>query len=269
MNIIKIVGGIGNQMFQYAFGKAQEQNGISVAYDIGFYARAKSADKYPRLYHLDKFQTNVSINFFKHSWKTYKENKTGFDMSLLTRDNANFEGYWQYYPYIKLVLPLLRQELVLQEKYYTKEYLSLKNDIMGCKSVAVHVRRGDYLTHKGVFRNLKFEYYMRALSCSPEGDQIFIFSDDIPWCREKFKKDYFYRDIVFVDLNEYLSFELMRLCTHHIIANSTFSYWAAMLKNDPEQVVVCPKEWLVNKVQDNGNELFFPKRWIQIQGNVV
>jgi hypothetical protein len=270
MNSIKLMGGIGNQLFQYSFGKAQNQNGITVVYDINFYAHAKATDTYPRLYHLDKFKTNITVGSFIVSRKTYRENtKYGFNLDLLKIDNANFDGYWQYYPYIKSVLPILRQEIVLQEKYYNKEFLNLRDDITGCTSVSVHVRRGDYLTHKGIFRNLKLDYYMRALAVCPEGDQIFVFSDDIPWCRDKFKKEYFYRDIVFVDQNEYLSFELMRLCKHHVIANSTFSYWAAILKEDSEQIVVCPKEWLVNRIQDNDNEIFFPKHWIKIQGNVI
>jgi hypothetical protein len=269
MNVIKLMGGIGNQMFQYAFGKAQKQNGIEVFYDTGFYNTKGEYDRYPRLYHLDKFKTQVNIGKFIRTWKTYKENRIGFNLDLLKMDGANFEGYWQYLPYIKEVLPQLREELILRESHYTQPFLEMREAVTQCKSVAVHVRRGDYLTHRGVFRDLKFDYYVRALAICPEGDELFVFSDDIPWCKGKFKKDYFYRDITFVDLNEYLSFELMRLCNHHIIANSTFSYWAAILNNNPEQVVVCPKEWLVNKVQDDGNELFFPKRWIQIQGNAV
>ena len=130
------------------------------------------------------------------------------------------------------------------------------------------MRRGDYLTHKGIFRNLRYGYYANALSLF-DYDKIFIFSDDIPWCREKFKSEYFGKEIDFIDLNEYLSFDLMRLCKHHIIANSTFSYWAAILKDNPEQVVICPKEWLVNIEQDDGNEIFFPKQWVKIEGNVI
>jgi hypothetical protein len=213
--------------------------------------------------------TGVNVASLQRGWPTIREQRVGFDMTLLTRDHANFEGYWQYYPYIKPVLPLLRKEFVLQEKYYTTKFLSLQEVVSGCDSIAVHVRRGDYLTHKGVFRDLKFDYYMRALAEFKDGDTVFIFSDDLPWCRVKFKPDYSKRKFVFVDLNEYLSFELMRLCNHHIIANSTFSYWAAILKDDPNQVVVCPSEWLVNKIQDDGKEIFFPKHWLKIQGNAV
>jgi hypothetical protein len=68
--------------------------------------------------------------------------------------------------------------------------------------------------------------------------QVYVFSDDIPWCRANFPKNF-----IFVDIIDYLAFDLMRVCKHHIIANSTFSWWAAYLNDNPDKVVISPKKW--------------------------
>jgi hypothetical protein len=252
MNVIKVMGGLGNQIFQYAFGKALGDS----CYDVSWYDHPQT---HPRPYRLDKF-ADVNIGHFL-SQDTIHEN--GFDISLLKKKNCNFEGYWQRLPYYSKVLGDLKKELWLKEQFYTKEFISLKNEIQGCDSVSVHVRRGDYV-FQGGFHDLPFRYYMEGLSILK--GEIFIFSDDIPWCKEKFKPSYFNNKITFVDMEDYLSFELMRVSKKKVIANSTFSYWAALL-SDSE--VVTPREWLGDRPEREGEILYYPVNWIKIQGNVV
>ena len=260
MNVIRIYGGLGNQLFQYAFGRAQEENGIEVRYEDSWYHR-KQPRKYPRPCVLNKLHTHVQYSPFLN--QTLVKQTTGYSLDLLKKENANFDGYWQYLPYFKDILPILRKEFIVKEEFHTPQFLQLKKEIETCPSVSIHVRRGDYLTHGGVFRNLKFEYYYNALKGNT-GD-LFIFSDDIPWCKEMFTQDYFSNRITFVDLHDYLSFELMKLCKEHIVSNSTYSYWAALLSGNSTK---CPQHWLGEQEIDT-KELQYPKEWVKMEDYVI
>ena len=259
MNVIRLMGGLGNQLFQYAFGRVQEENGISVSYENSWYIG--KVRKFPRPYLLGYFDTHVTFSPFLH--QPMLSQPVNFTPHLVQTKNVNFDGYWQYLPYFKDILPILRKEFLLKPEFHTEQYNQLKQDILSTNSVSLHIRRGDYLTHKGVFRDLKFEYYYNALK-NTDGD-LFIFSDDIPWCKEKFKKEYFSRNITFVELTDYLSFELMKHCKMHIISNSTFSYWAAILSGNP---TICPQHWLGDKEIDTV-ELHYPKEWVKTEDYVV
>ena len=260
MNVIRLMGGLGNQLFQYALGRAQKENGITVRYENSSCLR--NADRrFPRPYLLDRFQIQVQLAPFMK--RKFIRQSIGFSMELLKMDNYNFDGYWQYLPFLVDILPVLRKEIVLKPEFYTEEFLQLKQDILSTESVSVHVRRGDYQTHKGVFRDLKFEYYHGAIK-ETTGD-LFIFSDDIPWCKSVFSEKIFSRRIIFIDLPDYLSFELMKTCKTHIISNSTYSYWAALLSGNPTR---CPQHWLGDAKIDM-EELHYPKEWIKMEDYVV
>jgi hypothetical protein len=262
MNVVRVMGGLGNQIFQYAFGKA-----LNARYDLSWF-KTYTNHAYPRTYSLDKFHTKITENAFRPQ-ETIEERKVGFDMELLKKTDTNFYGYWQWLGYYKEILPVLRQELTLKEELYTEEYLKLKNEITNCDSLSLHVRRGDYLIQKG-FHELPLRYYFEAISMLSRKDHLFIFSDDIPWCKTKFKQDYFQEKITFVQMRDYLSFELMKLCKKNVIANSTFSWWAAYLNDNPDKVVVTPREWLCNDIQEvDDNEVYFPKQWLKVTGNAI
>jgi hypothetical protein len=271
MNVIRIYGGIGNQMFQYAFGRAMMENGIEVGFDISWMEeRELLKQPYPRPRRLEKFQTKLNIMRFmpaptvREHYMFGRRGEIGFDLGLLKMDNYNFDGYWQYLSYFEHLLPELKEELRLKPEVYTDEFLELRNKIRNCESVSVHVRRGDYLTHKGNFRDLVFRYYFDAISLT-EGD-LFIFSDDIPWCKRNFIPDFFDRNITFIHLEDYLDFELMRECKTNITTNSTFSYWAALLNDNPDKKVICPQYWLMER---DINDLHYPKDWIKIEDYVI
>ena len=258
MNIVQLCGGLGNQLFQYSFGRAQMSNGIEVRYDDVWYEKFGG----DRPYRLDKFNINVKITPFIRQKDIYDRK---FSLNLLKTDNRNFSGYWQYLAYYTDILPILKKELCVREEFYTKQYLRLRDQITVNPSVSIHVRRGDYLgLDPNLFPIQPLRYYFEALE-HVKGD-LFIFSDDIPWCKENLKKEYFSRPITFVNLVDYLDLELMRSCTHNIICASSFSWWAAMLNNNPNKVVVAPTQWVVNKRQyDNyNNKIHYPKDWIKL-----
>jgi hypothetical protein len=263
VNVIRLMGGLGNQMFQYAFGRVQKNNGIDVCYDDSWMESKQSLHPlYPRPYRLDKFNTTVPFSKFLDQ-PLVKEHKLGFDKSVLKMDGFNFEGYWQYLGYYKDIIPELRKEFTLKEE--TEEFSRFKNKIAACNSVSVHIRRGDYLLHrKGPFNTLPLQYYMDALKYI-KGD-LFVFSDDIPWCKARINTDYLDRHVTYVHLDDYLDFELMKLCRNNITTNSTFSWWAGILNNNPDKVVVCPNHWLG---EEHGAELHYPEDWIKIDDYVV
>ena len=268
MNVIKLMGGIGNQLFQYAFGRVQSLNGIQVYYDDSWFThptRKRRLDvRWPRPYRLDKFQLNIPYSPQLEGQEVVNEERTGFDMKLLKKDNCYFIGYWQYLPYYKDYLPILRKDFWLSRSVLTKEYYTFASQIIKEQSISVHVRRGDYTIQKG-FHDLPFSYYLRGLRALNKKGVLFVFSDDISWCRAKFQEDFFESEIIFVDLEDYLCFELMKLCKYHITSNSTYSYWVALLSGNP---TVCPMHWLWEKDMDT-KEMRFPKEWIKVEDYAV
>ena len=252
MNIIYLCGGLGNQLFQYAFGKAQEANGIEVQYNKSWY-HVKVHPERP--YDLDKFNTDVVVT--DNVLKGVKR-ESGYDRRLLKFDGYLFRGYWQYYDYISGILPRLKEEFVLKEQYHTAEFLRLRDEMRGCNSVALHVRRGDYIGNPN-WHILPLSYYekaLRMLNICRQIDKVYVFSDDMRWCKENFS------DVEFVHLDNYLDFDLMKSCKLFILANSTFGYFPALLSDSENEQVYCPKNWLGDKFQEDGTR--YPKEWIRI-----
>ena len=278
------MGGLGNQLFQYAFGRSQMLNGIDVSFTPPTdeeIKRNKTRRQWPRPYNLNKFQVLLQHSqFLKQETVHEAEYGTGFaglrklelggpDMSLLTRTNCNFEGYWQWPVYFQHFLPLLRKEFCVKEEHYTKEFLEFREMIINdTSSVSLHVRRGDYVLQRG-FHDLPFSYYFEALGHTK--GNLYIFSDDIPWCKERFKEDYIDRKITFIELADFLDFELMRLCKHHILANSTFSYMVGLLSDDPDSTIVVPSGWITGarelgdkELMKKADEKYYLKEWVKV-----
>lgn len=254
MNVIRIYGGLGNQFFQYALGQIQKANGIEVSYDIAWF---KNPSNNNRPLSLQKFNVIIPTSSFLEQ-KTLNEVSLHYvdDMMFTRLDGFNFFGYWQHPRYFAEVLPQLKQEFTVQEKFYTEQYLKLKKKIKIGNSTSLHVRRGDYIQING-HHLLTAEYYTKALEYA-EGN-VYVFSDDIPWCKIQFIGKQF----VFVEIEDFLSFELMRLCKNNIIANSTFSWWAAYLNDNPKKIVVTPDQWRISKQAQESvsNDILRPAGW--------
>jgi hypothetical protein len=255
MNVVKLIGGLGNQLFQYAFGKSLASYGVGVKFDKSWYNEETDP---PRPYRLDKFCVDVKLGRAFPNQRVIVE-KYFHEMKEV--DNCYFKGYWQYPKYYKNMIPLLKNEFKVKEEFYTPEFLSLKEKIINCDAVSIHVRRGDYVTKSGYYA-LPFNYYIEAIA-KTKGD-LFIFSDDIDWCKNQFKQEYFDRNITFIHLEDYLDFELIKLCNTKILANSTFSLWTAYLSE--ESTTIMPKNWRYRRGDPTPFEIGIPvpKHWIQI-----
>lgn len=263
MNVVRLMGGIGNQLFQYAFGRMFEERGVEVFYDLTWFKQyngGPASTKFPRIYRMDKFKANIKLDDFRHYSLDFIKNRDSnieghnpYDERIFTLDNKDFEGYWQRFEFIKELLPKLQDELSLRDEVKTERFSQLADEIRNTESIAVHVRRGDYI---GLWPILPGSYYADAIN-KLSGD-LYIFSDDIAWCKTAFSKSG--RKTTFVDLEDYLSFELMRLCKHKVTGNSTFSWWAAWLGGG---TVFCPINWLGWK-QNIDSDKRYPKEWIRI-----
>lgn len=262
MIVVKIMGGLGNQLFQYALGRHLAiKNNTELKLDISFYEKNKSRE-FKLCYLNTKYSlANTSeIPVLKRNRKLNKIQKTyyslidkklkicnevnfSFDKKLLElTDNYYLFGYWQSEKYFKEISSHLVKELSLKNPLTIDSNLFF-DDINNANSVAVHVRRCDYKNHERLSL-LNKDYYQKAFSLileKVEQPKFFIFSDDIAWCKENFKFEF---PLHYVDTsNDLIDFELMKICKHHIIANSTYSWWATYLSKSKNSITIAPLNW--------------------------
>lgn len=257
MNVIEVCGGLGNQLFQYAFGRAMEEYGTKVKYDITWYDRFHGN----RPYMLDKFNTTIETVHTPKDRKVFIE--VEFNPSYVQMDGFYFHGYWQSPKYHENVFPKLKEEFTVKKELYTDEFLQLYKKIKKENSVAVHVRRGDFLEHHRHYVT-SLHYYqnaMQIISTLKKNTVFYMFSDDMQWCKENFD------GINFVHLEEHLDFELIKACKHHIIPNSTFSLWAAYLTNS-KGTKIAPRQWdkyPTDQKMRVETKCLLPNDWIKLE----
>jgi len=234
MNVRRLCGGIGNQFHQYALGRAMQARGTDVIYSTTWFNRNAAL---PRPFRLDRFHTileTASSSIKRGKNGRVAERGRRFNSALTKKDEIVVHGYWQNIKYHENTLPELRKELTVREEFYTDAFNTLHKKILYKEGIGMHIRRGDF--EEAELEMLKPGYYERAVKQLPDRP-IFIFSDDINWCKVNF---YALENVTYVHLEDYLDFELLRLCKYKVIANSTFSWWAAYLGADFEQVVFRP-----------------------------
>lgn len=291
MIIVKLIGGLGNQMFQYAVGRylaMKNKNTLKLDisgfrdyklrnYDLGhFNIReniATSKDLSGVIFPSDRFIHKIG-KYLKiktanvQQIRYIKEQKSDFHPEILTlRDNIYLDGYWQSEKYFSDIQDVIRKEFTVKNKPdpINESYLG---EIVDCESVSVHIRRGDYVsnpTTNQVHGFLGLEYYQRAMNAMLEkigNPHFFVFSDDPEWAERNIKAN---APITYVKHNGTKSYEDLRLmstCKHHIIANSSFSWWGAWLSPDKEKFVIAPKRWFKSD-RLNARDLI-PDSWHKI-----
>ncbi len=292
MKAIKIWGGLGNQMFIYLFGLYLKEK---LHEEVVFYEVKDRRDTH--LYSLSKYNTHIKVLPFE-SFKKYflsKGNRLLYrierrtllnypfvnrsvfiEPSLHFQENIHqhasvYEGYWQSYKYLlQSFESTLKADLVLKENPWEKHQMLC--DIDNSNSVSLHIRRGDYLKKEktNIYAQCKLSYYEGAVEqilSTVKNPHLFVFSDDIGWTygflKFKHKIPVTYIDNNNVMDNTHLDFLLMRKCKHNIIANSTFSWWAAWLNENPDKLIFAPKEWYVGKLNDATMDLI-PPNWFRI-----
>ena len=286
------MGGLGNQMFQYAAGRSlAHQHEVPLELDLSWFRRYTSRTfslnylniSAPVAANVDLRKLNRShwptrirncfqlyercISYYKRS--IYEEPYFHFDKNFFHAPrNVILSGYWQSEKYFRGIEDVLRKEFEVSS-LPTKKNKYLAEAINSTVSVGIHVRRVDYvedkktnLTH-GV---LSKEYYLNCvnLMCAQlDNPCFFVFSDDPLWARENL---IIVSPVTFVSHNgsneDYEDLRLMSICKHQIIANSSFSWWAAWLNRYPDKKVMVPKRWF--NVSDNDTKDLYPSTWYVI-----
>lgn len=279
MIAVKLMGGLGNQMFQYALGRkiSLEQN-ATLKLDLSFLSRRDMGPKFVyRDYDLDIFTIEPDLEL-TDSAKTLTIHQPYFHYApeivtvakniLRSGKTVVLEGYWQTPKYFEPYEQQLRSDFEFRNKVKeAKEFhiLELLGLIESSNSVMVNIRRTDYLNTNfhGV---MGVEYVNQAsqiISEKVQNSKHFVFSDDVEWC----KANIHLPNSAFIDHSyagkkfEYYM-QLMKACKHFIIPNSTFAWWTAWLNTSPEKIVIAPKKWF-NDPTLNTTDLI-PSDWILI-----
>ncbi len=274
--IVSFMGGLGNQMFQYAFYKCLCKNRGEKAYvDLSPYLFDK------RDFQLKKVFKNISFNElpFGALDKAYMESPLLFnelddkcfikaDLSVLKKKNTYFYGYWQSNKYVEIVENELRNDFTFVDKD-DSEFLSFANRVKNMEfAVSVHIRRSDY-QNKVNFNKLgcicDLDYYKRAMEYMRNflpNPHFLFFSDEPEWVKENFNisNSLVIEKNMFNDYEDWYDMYLMSLCKHNIIANSSFSWWGAWLNQNSDKIVIAPSLWFV----DCKDKDVCPPEWIRL-----
>jgi hypothetical protein len=288
MFVFQLMGGVGNQMFQYAAARA-----LSLQRNIPF--KVEFDDPYQfakRMYNLDYFNALVEFatkselaackpkkRFEKYWWRITGRNPENklvreqadyrFDASFFNiPDGSYITGFWQAEQYILPIRDVLLQDFQIRLAPSVRNATILEQ-VANANAVSLHIRRGDYVTvakTNQVHGTCDMEYYKNAMAfiaSKINNPVFFVFSDDMAWVKENFPQHY---PFVFVDINDekssYEDLRIMSACNHHIIANSSFSWWGAWLNNKSDKMVICPKSW-TSKHQSTDIDLI-PQSWIKL-----
>lgn len=289
MNIIRMTGGLGNQMFEYALFLKYKAIGIeSEIEDFSEYENRDNARpinlerafgiEYPRASREDYYSiTDSNPSFFSKvrrklcgsKAKVYYEASSNFDPEILKKDNSYICGYFQTDKYFsdikeeiirefsfKSEVEAAGEEILRQSLGESYEAFDSFENVMK-NAVGIHIRRGDYLLNEANYGNICTEeyydnavrYYKENAGTLFEGEPVFLcFSNDAEWTSkwmEKYVSEGFrmFNVTGTTEDNGYIDMYLMSKCAHNIIANSSFSWWAAYLNRNPEKKVIAPSKW--------------------------
>jgi hypothetical protein len=285
MKIVKILGGLGNQMFQYAFYLSMANRFKHVKADINHF---ESYDLHNG-FEIEKVfgvKVNKASSFLvkifdkeNSEWKYRKlrriigaknavldeKKEFVFDKDILNNSkNLMYRGYWQNEKYFIEISDKIRSAFTFQ-KPLTAENLKISNLIQNTESVSLHIRRGDYVGHSLLGGICDLNYYKNAISLingKVAKPTFFVFSNDIGWCKQNLKIE----AANYISWNQgsdsYRDMQLMSLCKHNVIANSSFSWWGAWLNNNQSKIVIAPKSWTNDPNYDDTDVC--PHHWIKI-----
>lgn len=256
MIVIKIQGGLCNQLFQWTYGYALSKK-YEVYFDTSFYSSQDIMSPVSiRNFELPKLINKKIPIFDRAAMSEFTEKQVQVVLDNFHYSHIKFEedknyylnGYWQSEKFFES----FKDEILSSFNWPELKDYDFEN------SCSIHIRRGDYLNLKHIHTAQTLEYYEKALELiNPKGN-VFIFSDDIDWCEQNlnFKNQVFMRGNSNIEDLRYIS-----LCSNNIMANSSFSWWGAYLNNNPNKIVICPKNWFGNGTNDKDMKI---QDWIEI-----
>ena len=276
---IGYMGRLGNQMFQFASTLGVSKRlGLEARFPIENCYNAQMSGPYdPQLGHnmgvkcdlMDCF--DISTEYFVPSSEipvgyVYHERDFGYNSETESMpDFCSLHGYFQTEKYFMRYGDLILSQFDFKQPYKdaASEYIeSIRNLIGSAKIASIHVRRGDYVMSPDHHPVCSMEYYQNSISRIKQlGDTKFIvFSDDTEWCRSIFSGDSY----IISDLNNpYIEMCAMSMCDDNIIANSSFSWWAAWLNTNKDKTIIAPSRWFGPLLNKNTSDIYC-KNWIKI-----
>jgi Glycosyl transferase family 11 len=280
MIVVKIQGGLGNQLFQYAFGKAladkyhdevqfdlttyqgKSHRGLGLT-EFGLEIKEISPDALAKFFNLKTRALN-KLGGKLGKQRTYFEK--GFNYYPIEHNNkANiyYLGYWHSPKYFENINVVLKKELLLPDSKLPAQYL---DEINNKPTVAIHIRKGDYLEvgNAKVYVDQPLEYYVQAVKHMENlasGCQYLVFSDDMDWVTANLNLPVKWQPVIDSTCSDVQVLMLMSKCRHQIIANSTYSWWAAWLNPNEGKHIIAPQKWFADG-RDTSD--LIPENWIKI-----
>ncbi len=231
-----LMGGLGNYLFQiaaaYSYGKKFSKEPV--------FNSASSSGPHSRI---ETYENNVlSVVNLRSTIDSFTSlTEPGFNYFEIpdVPGNVLLNGYFQSEKYFSDISDEIRK---MYTSYEVDILPEINEKIQGGTTCAIHVRRGDFLKYPDHHPVQDMSYFINAINHMPEGTTFLVFSDDMNWCKDNFKR--LENDFFFVEGNlDFEDLSIMRSCTHNIISNSTFSWWAAWLNSNPDKIVIAPRNW--------------------------
>jgi hypothetical protein len=288
MIIIKMFGGIGNQMFQFALYKNLINSNIEVYIDDTSFMPSWDSEKvriinifqnvdYPQASKkMIELLGDVNVSTFDkirrklfHKKTHFKEQKFPFNHLMLSLEgNYYLEGFWQSEKYFYTIKDKVSNSFKFPDVMECKNK-DIINKILQENSISIHIRKGPSYRRKIYEGVCESEYYRKCIEIlrqKIDKPQFYIFSDNITWCRENLS----FLKAIYIDWNPcvgnncYLDMQLMSLCRHNIIANSSYSWWGAWLNRNPAKVVIGPERWFNSDSPKFDTRDIMPESWIRV-----
>lgn len=292
MIISRIIGGLGNQMFQYAVGRTLSIAGnVPLRLDVGDFEGygLHQGFEIERVFSCpvtlaEPEDIHAVLGWQSSRWVRRLVARPGLRV-LRSRHftvephfhfwpgindvaaDSYLSGYWQSEKYFRDAAQVIRSDFTFKLPF-DRTNAELAGQISRENAISLHVRRGDYVNNSKTHAThgvCPLDYYrdaIRYISGRVERPYYFIFSDDMAWVKSNLKMDMPHQ---YIDYNKgadsYNDMRLMSLCRHHIIANSSFSWWGAWLNPDPHKIVVAPQKWFAN---ENDVSDLFPQGWVKL-----
>ena len=292
MIIVRIVGGIGNQMFQYALGRVlslknitelkfdfslqinrHDVNGSEIESIFDIFrinkniASSDEIKKFTFPFSRNRLFNKINMIFKKEHNVVFREGVFFYPEILNLKGDYFLNGYWQSYKYFQGYEEIIKKDFEFKKDIiYRKE---LKEKILSTEAVSIHVRKGDYLNkaNKKLFYDLQKDYYAKCIDIilSKVSDPtFFVFTNDAEWCEENL--NFIEKKILIIETknrNSWEDMQLMTLCKHNITANSTFSWWGAYLNKNKEKIIIGPEHWFNDSNLYNIHDII-PNEWILV-----
>ncbi len=288
MVIVRLIGGLGNQLFQYAYALSLAEQGYEVKLDVSEFDTYTLHGGYSLGNYAERLEiaTPIEIELVsrvgilatamrklqgKKSKRVLKESNFSYDENMLSPEDKHYlVGYFQSDNYFSCIREMLLDTLSLKTSLSSYSATISSEIASSSVSVSVHIRRGDYLSDKAAYNThgvCSLDYYFAAIKFFEERYaevDFYIFSDDIQWVKENLR----------VKCAQYVSSEekrfagediyLMSQCDHNIVANSSFSWWGAWLNDKEHKVIMAPEQWYVDPAMQLLSKTLIPESWIRL-----